>query len=179
MVGGDESFVSHLASLDAELLVLKEDRINPRHIQLLREFNPDIVVVSGSLWESLGLDRVPAACGIELAPSSRKPNGGKKLLNSCPAGEYRINDRLLQVLVFLRGGLQNAEIAKLLGVSVRTVKGYFNQLFRIFDVTNRTELVASAIGLGIFANAATNGQNLHTAESPPLSKTPASFLRVS
>lgn len=45
-----------------------------------------------------------------------------------------------EILFFVCKGLRNAEIAGLLGISERTVKGYVSQLFLIFDVSNRTEL---------------------------------------
>ena len=43
-------------------------------------------------------------------------------------------------MLFVSKGLHNAEIARQLGVSERTVKGYVSQLLLIFDVSNRTEL---------------------------------------
>jgi DNA-binding CsgD family transcriptional regulator len=57
-----------------------------------------------------------------------------------------LNSRQREVLRLVCKGLRNAEIADLIGVKERTVKSYLAQLFIIFDVTNRTELV------GIFAD---------------------------
>ncbi|MBV9401093.1 MAG: response regulator transcription factor [Bryobacterales bacterium] len=54
-------------------------------------------------------------------------------------------------------GLRNSEIAKAIGLRERTVKAYISQLFLIFDVTNRTELVGLFVGnradgyLGLFS----------------------------
>lgn len=53
----------------------------------------------------------------------------------------RLNQRQRQVLVFLCKGLRNAEIGQQLDITERTVKAYISQLFLIFDVTNRSELV--------------------------------------
>ena len=63
-----------------------------------------------------------------------------------PAKVPRLNQRQLDVLHMVCKGLRNAEIAHQLGISERTVKGYVGQLFLIFDVTNRTELVGSRLG---------------------------------
>jgi DNA-binding NarL/FixJ family response regulator len=41
-------------------------------------------------------------------------------------------------------GLRNSEIGAHPGLSHRTIKWYVRQLFLIFDVTNRTELVGLA-----------------------------------
>lgn len=57
-----------------------------------------------------------------------------------------LNARQTDVLRFVCKGLRNREIADLMGLKERTVKGYVAQLLLIFDVTNRTELV------GLFAN---------------------------
>ncbi len=53
----------------------------------------------------------------------------------------RLNLRQRNVLHLMCRGLRNSEIAQQLGLSERTVKWYVSQLFLIFDVTNRTELV--------------------------------------
>jgi DNA-binding CsgD family transcriptional regulator len=62
-----------------------------------------------------------------------------------PAAE-RLNPRQGDVLFLLSKGLRNQEIAAQLSLSQRTVKYYVNQLFLIFDVTNRTELVGRWLG---------------------------------
>jgi len=54
-----------------------------------------------------------------------------------------LSQRLLSVLCLTCKGLRNHEIAQQLGVCERTVKGYLSQLFPIFDVTNRSELVGT------------------------------------
>jgi DNA-binding NarL/FixJ family response regulator len=64
---------------------------------------------------------------------------------SCNTGVGRLNQRQRDVLFLLCKGLRNAEIAQQLKLSERTIKGYVSQLFLIFDVTNRTELVGTAV----------------------------------
>lgn len=54
-----------------------------------------------------------------------------------------LNQRQQDVLCLVHKGLRNSEIALHLGLSVRTIKGYVNQLFLIFEVTNRAELAGA------------------------------------
>jgi DNA-binding CsgD family transcriptional regulator len=61
----------------------------------------------------------------------------------------RLSPRHKEVLLMLRAGFQNRDMAIRLGVSVRTIKAYLNQLFIMFDVENRTELLGSVVDLGI------------------------------
>jgi DNA-binding NarL/FixJ family response regulator len=62
-----------------------------------------------------------------------------------PANQQRLTIRQQEVLDLLCKGMRNGEIGYLLRLSERTVKGYVSQLFLIFDVTNRTELVARVL----------------------------------
>jgi DNA-binding CsgD family transcriptional regulator len=52
-----------------------------------------------------------------------------------------LNSRQAEILAMLCSGKRNKEIAYQLGLSERTVKWYISQLFLIFGVFNRTELV--------------------------------------
>ena len=53
-----------------------------------------------------------------------------------------LNDRQKEVLALVCQGNRNKEIAHQLGLSERTIKWYISQLFLIFGVSSRTELVA-------------------------------------
>lgn len=64
-------------------------------------------------------------------------------------GTVRLSERDKQVLFFLFRGFRNREIAERLGVATRTVKGYLTELFSRLEVENRTELIFSAISLGL------------------------------
>ena len=65
----------------------------------------------------------------------------------------RLNQRQGEVLRLVSKGLRNAEIGAQLGLTERTIKMYVAQLFGIFDVTNRTELV----GLWMESRQESNG----------------------
>lgn len=53
-----------------------------------------------------------------------------------------LNERQQEILLRIRQGKRNKEIAYELGLAERTVKWYVSQLFVIFGASNRTELVA-------------------------------------
>jgi len=57
-----------------------------------------------------------------------------------------LSQKQRDVLELCAKGLHNAEIGRALGISERTVRGYIGQLFLIFDVSNRTELVGVWLG---------------------------------
>ena len=56
------------------------------------------------------------------------------------SGAAMLNWRQRQVLVLVRKGLRNSEVASIMQVSEGSVKAYISQLFDVFEVTNRTEL---------------------------------------
>ena len=57
-----------------------------------------------------------------------------------------LNLRQSDILVMVCQGKRNKDIAYHVGLSERTVKWYISQLFLIFGVSNRTELVAILSG---------------------------------
>lgn len=64
--------------------------------------------------------------------------------------EISISARLQDVLMLIEKGYPTKEISKLLSISEHTVYGYVKELFRKFEVNNRTELVQSAKSLNLF-----------------------------
>ena len=65
-------------------------------------------------------------------------------LSPLPGGE-KIGIRELEILKLAARGLSNKDIADNLGLSVRTVKSYFAEIFTKFNVRNRTEAVITAL----------------------------------
>jgi DNA-binding NarL/FixJ family response regulator len=85
--------------------------------------------VVSSLSEKRGAWRGVDASGVSLDSAGvRRASGDLKL-------------RHRQILHLICRGLRNSEIAAQLGLTESTIKGYVRQLFLVFDVTNRTELV--------------------------------------
>lgn len=60
-----------------------------------------------------------------------------------------LSPREAEVLTLASKGFQNAEIARLAGISVNTLKYHLKNAFQKLDVTNRTEAVTEAIHRGV------------------------------
>lgn len=67
-------------------------------------------------------------------------------IEGCPD---EIGPRQLQVLRLLEDGLQNKQIALILGVSVSTVKSHTQLLYRALNVSNRTACIKAANAIGL------------------------------
>ena len=63
-----------------------------------------------------------------------------------------LSPRELTVLRWMKEGKTNWEIARILGLSERTVRYYANRIFGKLDVTSRTQAVARALGAGLIAS---------------------------
>ena len=75
----------------------------------------------------------------------------KYLIDNCewPEINDRAERRQLEVLVFLCNGRLPVDIARLLHVSRRTVDWHIEELFKVFDVQSREELIGLAFYLGL------------------------------
>ncbi|MGH9559131.1 MAG: response regulator transcription factor, partial [Bryobacteraceae bacterium] len=71
--------------------------------------------------------------------------GSSSVDAAAAARDGRLSTRQHQVLTLVCSGCRNAEIARELGLPERTIEGYVSQLFLIFDVRNRAQLVAIAV----------------------------------
>jgi len=72
-------------------------------------------------------------------------------------------------------GMTNPQIARRLGVSPRTVQGHLLKVFRKFDVSSRTELVARLLRAQISGvNAPSGSQESHSSSSTSNSTTATS-----
>ena len=54
-----------------------------------------------------------------------------------------LTSRQKEILSLLRKGLTNTEICKTLGISANTVKVHLANIYKILEVTNRTEAVST------------------------------------
>lgn len=61
-----------------------------------------------------------------------------------PNPQTKLTERQMQVLELMRDGMQNKQIAMVLGVSVSSVKGHIELLFKTLNVNNRTACVQAA-----------------------------------
>lgn len=142
---------------DANLLVLPEYE-DKDFKDLVDRFEPDLFITDKFLWPQGNSQRMTAVDCPANKPSAAKPGTAApcRLLNFSPTGSGggplgRLTPRQREVLLLVYKGLRNSEIAQHFGVSVRTVKGWLTQLFDMFDVSNRTELIGSAVELGLLA----------------------------
>jgi DNA-binding NarL/FixJ family response regulator len=60
-----------------------------------------------------------------------------------------VTKREREVLALVADGRENRQVAKALGISEETVKGYLKNIFARWDVSSRAEAVAMALRLGI------------------------------
>jgi DNA-binding CsgD family transcriptional regulator len=64
----------------------------------------------------------------------------------------QLSPRELTVLLWMKEGKTNWEIARILGLSERTVRFHVGGIFEKLDVTSRTQAVARALGAGLIAS---------------------------
>jgi len=63
-----------------------------------------------------------------------------------------LSPREMTVLLWMKEGKTNWEIARILGLSERTVRFHVGGIFEKLDVTSRTQAVARALGSGLIAS---------------------------
>lgn len=76
-----------------------------------------------------------------------EPSHSHTLNNAC-----HLSPRELTVLLWMKEGKTNWEIAQILGLSERTVRFHVGGIFEKLDVTSRTQAVARALGTGLIAS---------------------------
>lgn len=79
---------------------------------------------------------------LDAEPSRPHASG-----NTC-----HLSPRELTVLLWMKEGKTNWEIAQILGLSERTVRFHVGGIFEKLDVTSRTQAVARALGAGLIAS---------------------------
>jgi len=60
-----------------------------------------------------------------------------------------LTSRQLEVLNLMRDGLQNKQIAMVMGISLSAVKGHIENIFKVLNVNNRTACVQAARSVGL------------------------------
>ena len=78
---------------------------------------------------------------------------GMSLLGHVEATWPMLSPVNAQLVRLVAKGLRNPEIEQATGMKVRTVRAHLSELYRQFEVTNRTELVGALIERGIFSEA--------------------------
>ena len=105
-----------------------------------KDINPDRLsytvqsVIEGALWFD------PKISDVVLNAIS----ADKKQTKINPAKEFNLTDREKEVLEYICEGLNNTEIARILDVSVNTVKVHVSSIFQKLGVEDRVQLVVKA-----------------------------------
>ncbi len=87
--------------------------------------------------------------GEVFLPSTALRPGSRRGADGGPDQLVKLSEREHQVLLHLKQGLANKEIARLLGVHETTVKLHLRTLSKKVRANNRTDLVLKAIQLGL------------------------------
>ena len=100
------------------------------------------LVISGETY-------VPVSAVTDDAPAAdgEPPAGGRS--DASKAADLGLTQRESEVLAKLRAGLSNKEIARALGLQEVTVKLHMRGLFRKLRAKNRTQVVRTALDLGL------------------------------
>lgn len=88
----------------------------------------------------------PALASRMLMRNRRKPRQAQPIKNGKDPG---LTPRDRRILGHLAKGMTNQEIARDLGVNIRTVKHYLTQVFRRMSVRNRVEAILEAQRIGL------------------------------
>lgn len=84
-----------------------------------------------------------------LAPHLHEIFNRRGPLNRCSLMAPEISRRELEVLYWAKEGKSTWDISNILSISERTVKFHFGNIFRKFDVLNRSQAIAKAIHYGL------------------------------
>jgi transcriptional regulator EpsA len=111
-----------------------------------------------ALYLDILMPHLLAALARVLAHEARAQNDSKR-----PAG--LITPREIEVLIWVRDGKTNDEIADILGLSMLTVKNHLRHAMKKLDVRTRGQAVAKAIALGFLRAQGARAQAAETTES--------------
>lgn len=98
------------------------------------------------------ISQIRSICGGEVSLSSKVAAGLVKELqkrNLDTSKEYNLTEREIDVLKLVILGNTNKEISKTLYLAIQTVKNHLTDMYRKFEVENRTQLVIKAVEGGI------------------------------
>jgi DNA-binding NarL/FixJ family response regulator len=92
------------------------------------------------------LDRIRPPDATPRPYPPRRAGEGRE---GAPAGALALSDREIEILRIVAKGLSLAEIARLLGISVNTVKTHVKRIYHKLAVSSRTEAVFEAQCMGL------------------------------
>ena len=90
-----------------------------------------------------------AAVEREMSPSANTVVAKTRRLASAGDGTRGVTERERQILLWVREGKSNQQIAEVLGISPLTVKNHVQKILRKLGASNRAQAVAEALQLGV------------------------------
>lgn len=95
--------------------------------------------------ESFSQDNCFVEVRIKKSFLSKFLDCASSILNDKNVSDISMTDREIEVLTYLAEGLNNQQIAKLMNISIHTIKAHIHNIFAKLCVQGRTEAVVKAI----------------------------------
>ena len=136
------------AAVDGVSLLRRARLLRPDLRCILLSSREDLVTIEAALAAGASAYVVKTAYPEDLASAVRqafelsvyfKPLFGTGVRPAEPVKSAILTRRELEIVEFVANGLTNAEIAKQLWITEQTVKRHLSNIYRKFDVSNRTE----------------------------------------
>jgi DNA-binding NarL/FixJ family response regulator len=118
---------------------------------LLKDSTPPDIVASIRALRAGGAPINPMIARL-LLDRIRPPDATRQTTGP-PAGALALSEREIEILRVVAKGLSLAEIAKLLGISVNTVKTHVKRIYHKLAVSSRTEAIFEAQSMGLLRSA--------------------------
>jgi LuxR family maltose regulon positive regulatory protein len=118
-----------------------ERAVQQHLVQCLKEVEADLAALLGWMRESTSA----AGTGVDTLAGAETLLG---ISPPSPSSPLRLTEREQQTLQLIAEGNSNKAIARLLGISVETVKWHLKQLYEKLDVNGRMQAVNKARALG-------------------------------
>ncbi len=118
---------------------------------LLKDSTPPDIVASIRALRAGGAPINPMIARLLL--DRIRPCDATRQTTGRPAGALALSEREIEILRIVAKGLSLAEIAKLLGISVNTVKTHVKRIYCKLAVSSRTEAIFEAQSMGLLRSA--------------------------
>lgn len=135
---------ARLIGRDLGIVVLDETEDRDGMMRALDEGFAAYVAMSGTTDEIVAAIRHAQVC-----PGSFAAAGLAEAVRATNARDTLLSTRERQVLALLGDGRSGTEIAARLGVSDSSVKTYLTRIYGKLEVTNRSQALVAALGLGL------------------------------
>ena len=107
---------------------------------------PDVTMSAIRLVLSGGVYLPPIAIHMKVSEFSRKVIDDDRALTDIQQSTDMLTNRQVEVLDLMSEGKSNKEIAETLGQTVGSVKMHISRIFKVLEVSNRTEAVLKSQG---------------------------------